>query len=80
MSSPLQLEFRTLARLSLPIIVGQITQMLFGLIDTLMIGHLGTTELAAVAFGNSIFILFLVFFGGDRQRDRAPGRPCHRSR
>jgi MATE family multidrug resistance protein len=78
----LKIEMKTLMRLAVPIVIGQVTQMLFGLIDTLMIGHVGTTELAAVAFGNSIFVLFLVFSVGIANATaplvaRAVGRADH---
>lgn len=60
-ANDLKLEFKTLTKLAAPIMFGQVSQMLFGLIDTVMIGHVGTTELAATAFANSVFIVFLVF-------------------
>jgi len=41
--------------LAFPIITGQLSQMLIGLIDTLMIGRVGTAELAAAALTNVIF-------------------------
>ena len=44
MSSTFQ-ENRLTLILAAPIITGQLSQMLMGLIDTLMIGHVGTTEL-----------------------------------
>lgn len=61
MSKSLRAEISTLCILAWPIVVGQISQMLFGFTDTLMIGHVGTIELAASAFGNSVFVIFLVF-------------------
>ncbi|TVP81804.1 MAG: MATE family efflux transporter [Puniceicoccaceae bacterium] len=50
---------KTLA-LAFPIIAGQLSQMLMGLVDTLMIGRLGTVELAAAAFVNVLFFLAFV--------------------
>jgi MATE family multidrug resistance protein len=44
---------KTLA-LAFPIMAGQVGQMLMGLIDTLMVGHLGTIPLAGAAFGLSL--------------------------
>ncbi|MEM8867619.1 MAG: MATE family efflux transporter [Verrucomicrobiota bacterium] len=41
--------------LATPIIVGHLSQMLVGLADTMMIGRVGTDELAAVAFVNVLF-------------------------
>jgi multidrug resistance protein, MATE family len=54
-------EIAKLTKLAAPIAVGQVSQTLFGFIDTLMIGHVGTTELAATSFGNSVYIIFLIF-------------------
>lgn len=41
---------KTLFRLTIPMIFGIISIMLFNLIDTFFIGRLGTTELAAISF------------------------------
>ena len=59
MSSVLRQNKRTLA-LALPITVGHVSEMLLGLADTVMIGRVGTTELAAAAFANVIFNTFFV--------------------
>ncbi|WP_367870672.1 MATE family efflux transporter [Luteolibacter sp. Populi] len=50
-------ESRTTFRLAIPLIIGQLGQMLIGLSDTLMLGWLGVTELAASAFANTIIYL-----------------------
>ncbi len=51
-------------KLALPVVFSQAGQMVVGLVDTLMVGQLGTTELAAVSFANSIFILgFVISIG-----------------
>lgn len=54
-------EGRLTFLLALPIIAGQLSQMLMGLIDTVMIGKLGTDELATVAFVSVLFNLPFVF-------------------
>ena len=54
-------EVRPTVTLALPIVVGQLSQMLMGVLDSAMIGHAGTVPLAASAFGNSIFNIFYVF-------------------
>lgn len=46
--------------LAFPIVAGQLSQMLLGLSDTLMIGHLGTVELAVAALVNGLFLLAFV--------------------
>ena len=47
-------------KLALPVVLSQAGQMVVGLADTIMVGQLGATELAAVSFANSIFIIGLV--------------------
>jgi MATE family multidrug resistance protein len=46
--------------LALPLILSQIGQALVQQVDIMMIGNVGTVELAAVAFANSIFIIGLI--------------------
>jgi MATE family multidrug resistance protein len=53
-------EARATLTLAAPIIVGQVSQMLMGVIDSAMIGHAGTVPLAAASFGNSVFTVFYV--------------------
>ena len=53
-------EIRPTLTLAAPIVVGQVSQMLMGVMDSAMIGHAGTVPLAASAFGNSVFNLFYV--------------------
>ena len=47
--------------LALPLVIGQVRQMLIYLADTLMIGRLGTMQLAAAAFGDKKKLHFLHF-------------------
>jgi len=50
--------------LAFPMIVGNLGQMLLGLVDTLMIGWIGTVELGAAAFANAIMhFAFVVGIG-----------------
>lgn len=48
--------------LALPVIISQLGQITVGLVDNIMIGQLGTIELAASSFVNNIFNL-AIFFG-----------------
>jgi len=59
MSSILR-ELRPTLALAVPIIVGQVSQMLIGITDNAMIGRIGTVELAAAAFTHGIFGVFFV--------------------
>lgn len=61
-SSPLVREARLTAALALPLIVGQVNQMLIALADTVMVARLGTVPLAAATFANTI--LYLPYFVG----------------
>jgi len=54
-------ESRLTLRLAVPLMIGQLSQMLLGVADTLMIGHLGVTELAALTFASSLFHIPFVF-------------------
>ena len=53
-------ENRKTLLLAAPIVAGQVSQMLLGLADTVMIGQVGTDELATAAFVNTIFHLAFV--------------------
>ncbi len=48
-------------KLALPVVFSQAGQMVVALADTVMVGRLGATELAAVSFANSVFVLGFVF-------------------
>ncbi len=48
-------------KLATPVVLAQAGQMLVNLADTLMVGQVGTTPLAAASFANSIFINVLYF-------------------
>jgi MATE family multidrug resistance protein len=57
-------EARPTLALAVPMIIGQLGQMLMPLIDAAMVGRLGVTPLAAVAFGNLIvWIPMIAGFG-----------------
>lgn len=44
-----------------PVMLSQLSAAMAGIVDSIMVGHYGTTELAAVSFANSIFFTFMVF-------------------
>ena len=50
-----------LSRLALPIVVVQVGLMVMGTVDTIMVGHLSATALAATALGNLFFFLAVIF-------------------
>src|ERR1700761_5808431 len=47
-------ECRDTLRLALPLIAGQLSQMLMGVVDTVMVGRLGVVPLGAASFANNI--------------------------
>ena len=61
---PIIRELRPTVALAFPIIAGSVSQILIGLTDSVMIGHLGRVPLAAAAFANSVFgFFFLIGIG-----------------
>jgi MATE family multidrug resistance protein len=48
-------------KLSLPLIVGQLGQMFMGVVDSMMVGQIGTADLAAVAIGHGLFMVVQIF-------------------
>lgn len=53
-------ELRATLALAVPIIVGQVSQMLIGLTDNAFIGRVGRVPLAAAAFTHGVFGIFYV--------------------
>lgn len=57
-------SFRSLIRLSLPLVVTQLAQVANGFADTVMAGHLGTVSLAAVSAGAALWLPMMIFLIG----------------
>ena len=56
--------FKTLFVIALPIILQNLMQSTVNMLDTLMVGQLGSVEIAAVGLGNQIYMLLnMVLFG-----------------
>jgi MATE family multidrug resistance protein len=47
-------------RLAYPVIIGQLGIILMGVVDSIMVGHLGSIPLAAASLGNSLIFLILI--------------------
>ena len=57
-------ECQTTLKLALPLISGQLSQMLMGVTDTVMLGRVGVTPLAAATLANTLLAVpFVVGFG-----------------
>ena len=54
-------ENRRTLFLALPIVAGLVGQMLMGIADTVMLGHVGVVPLAASAFANTVLMVPMVF-------------------
>lgn len=57
-------HYKSLWKLGIPIVIGQLGMIVLGFADTLMIGHYGTHELAAASFVNNLFNLAIIFATG----------------
>ncbi len=57
-------EIKKLMHLMLPILITQFSQAGFGLIDTIMAGHLSAVDLAAIAVGVGLWIPIMLLFSG----------------
>ena len=57
-------EFKTNLRLAWPVMLGMVGHTLVQFVDNIMVGQLGTTELAAISLGNSfVFITMSIGIG-----------------
>ncbi len=54
-------EGRKTAKLAIPLVIGQVSQMLMMIADTVMVGKVGITELAALTFANAFFSVPFIF-------------------
>src|SRR3954470_1619033 len=50
-------ECRETLVLALPLIAGQLSQMLMGVVDTVMVGRLGVVPLGAATFSNTVIVV-----------------------
>ena len=56
--------YRRNLRLAFPVMLTQLGAALVGLFDSIMVGHYGTADLAAVSFSNALFFTVMVFAMG----------------
>jgi len=56
--------YRRNLRVAFPVMLTQLGGALVGLVDSVMVGHYSTTDLAAVTFANGIFFTVMVFTMG----------------
>jgi MATE family, multidrug efflux pump len=60
--APRAADLRRLVRLALPVAVVQVATMTMGFVDTVMVGRVSATDLAAVALGN-LYVFASIVFG-----------------
>lgn len=53
-------HIKSTLKLAYPVIIGQLGFIMMGVVDSLMVGNIGATPLAAASLANSLFILILV--------------------
>lgn len=61
---PFTTHYKDLARLGLPIVIGQLGIIFVSFVDTFMVGRHGTDDLAAASFVNNMFNLAIIFATG----------------
>ena len=54
-------EFKDTIKLAYPVIIGQLGHMMMGVVDSLMVGHIGAAPLAASSIAHGLFMLFMIF-------------------
>jgi MATE family multidrug resistance protein len=52
-------NYKSILRLAVPIIIGQLGGIITGLADTIMVGQHSTQELAAASFVNNVLNIFI---------------------
>ena len=57
-------NYKSILKLAIPIIIGQLGGIITGLADTIMVGQYGTNELAASSFVNNVLNAFIIFGTG----------------
>lgn len=57
-------NYKSLLKLAVPIIIGQLGGIITGLADTIMVGQHSTQELAAASFVNNVLNTFIIFGTG----------------
>jgi MATE family multidrug resistance protein len=54
-------EFKEMIKLAYPVIIGQLGHMMMGVVDSLMVGHIGAAPLAASSIAHGLFMIFMIF-------------------
>ncbi|MDX1913141.1 MAG: MATE family efflux transporter [Saprospiraceae bacterium] len=79
-SGLLRLELGRTFRLALPLMLGELSSILMGMAGTIMIGHLGETELAAFGIANVVFVTSMLLIWGSIRMIPTPVAEAHELR
>ena len=61
LSTNYRTDYRKTLLLAYPVVLSQLGHIMVGVVDTAMVGQIGTVQQAAVALSNSLYMLVLVF-------------------
>ena len=56
--------YKRVLKLAIPVTLAQVGVQMISIVDAIMVGKLGKTELAAIAFGGSVYFFFFLFLIG----------------
>ncbi len=79
-SRVLRAEVATTFGLALPLMLGELSSMLMGVVGTIMAGHLGETALAAAGVAGVIFVLSMLLVWGSIRMIPTPVAEAHELR
>ncbi|KAA3656588.1 MAG: MATE family efflux transporter [Calditrichaeota bacterium] len=58
----IKIELRPMAKLALPVVIAEVSWVMMGMVDTLMVGRIGALAIGAVSIGSSI-VIFMGLLG-----------------
>src|ERR671910_3887856 len=61
MSPSIRRELFPMLRIAVPVVLAELGWMAMGVVDTIMVGSLGPSAIAAAGVGNSLHIAFAIF-------------------
>ncbi len=73
-------ELRSTFHLALPLMLGELSSMLMGVVGTMMTGHLGQTSLAAYGIASVVFVMAMLLIWGSVRMIPTPVAEAHELR
>lgn len=65
-------SIKSILKLSIPLIISQLGLFFVQLSDTVMVGQIGSRDLAAISFGGNVYFFYLHIWNWHRKRRRYP--------